>query len=186
MIAVSCVSKINSGNPQTDELTPEAGATIYGRVMCGERPLKNVSVSDGVTVVRTNSDGVYNLNSSKINGHVFISIPSGYTMAEASLPSAGFWKSLSKPNEFPERVDFALEQEDQSYSSVIVMGDIQIFNASSITNFKNTFISEVNRYLPLVNMWPVYGLTLGDMTWDWYWYNGEQVNIINYILSFIF
>ena len=183
MIAVSCVSKINSENPQTDELTPAAGATIYGKVMCGERPLKNVSVSDGVTVVRTNSDGVYNINSSKINGHVFISIPSGYTMAEASLPSAGFWKSLSKPNEFPERVDFALEQEDQSYSTVIVMGDIQIFNASSITNFKNTFISEVNKYLPLVNMWPVYGLTLGDMTWDWYWYNGEQVNMINYILA---
>lgn len=183
VIAVSCVSKINSENPQSDVLSPEAGATIYGRVMCGDRPLKNVSVSDGVTVVRTNSNGVYNINSSKVNGHVFISIPSGYTMAEASLPSAGFWKSLSKPNEFPERVDFALEQEDQSFSTVIVMGDIQIFNASSITNFKNTFISEVNKYLPLVNMWPVYGLTLGDMTWDWYWYNGEQVNMINYILA---
>ena len=183
LIAVSCVSKINSGNPQTDELTPEAGATIYGRVMCGERPLKNVSVSDGVTVVRTNSNGVYNLNSSKINGHVFISIPSGYTMAEASLPSAGFWKSVSKPDEFPERIDFSLEREDQSYSTIIVMGDIQIFSANSVNKFKDTFISEVNKYLPSINMWPVYGLTLGDMTWDWYWYNGEKVSIINYILA---
>lgn len=179
VIALSCQQKIKPEESQ--ELVPQSGATIYGKVMCGDRPLKNVSVSDGVHVVRTDADGVYNLNSSKINGHVFISIPSGYTMAEAVLPSAGFWKSTQKDAATPERVDFSLNKEDQAYSTVIVMGDIQIFNNASISQFYQTFVSEINEYLPSMNTGPVYGLTLGDMTWDWYWYNGGQVKIYEYL-----
>lgn len=179
VIAISCQQKIKP--EQAEELVPQNGATIYGKVMCGDRPLKNVSVSDGVQVVRTDADGVYNLNSSKINGHVFISIPSGYTMAEANLPSAGFWKSTKKDAATPERVDFSLNKEDQAYSTVIVMGDIQIYSNASIAKFYNTFVSEINDYLPTMNIGPVYGLTLGDMTWDWYWYNGGKVGISNYL-----
>ena len=183
LLAFSCQPKVNPENSQTDKLTPEAGATIYGRVMCGDRPLKNVSVSDGVTVVRTGNDGVYNIKSAKENGYVFISIPSGYTMAEASLPSAGFWKGLKTKSAIPERVDFSLVREDQAQSTMIVMGDIQIFSEKSVAEFNDTFIREINKYLPSINMWPVYGLTLGDMTWDWYWYHGDMIGITNYILA---
>ena len=105
----SCEKEITF-NPEA-ALTPQEGATIYGRVYCGDKPLKNVSVSDGVTVVRTDSEGVYNINSTKINGYVFVSVPSGYAMAGATAVSPKFWRSIDKSKKDPERVDFKLTEE---------------------------------------------------------------------------
>ena len=126
-------------NPEA-ALTPQEGATIYGRVYCGGKPLKNVSVSDGVTVVRTDSEGVYNIASSKINGYVFISVPSGYAMADATAVSPKFWMNVNKTKAEPERVDFKLVEENQDVFTMLLLGDTQLFNQNSINLFKNTVI----------------------------------------------
>lgn len=70
---------------KTAGLEPENGTTIYGIIACEGKGLKDVVVSDGVEVVLTNSDGVYQIKSEKRYGYVFISIPSGY-----EVPSMGF------------------------------------------------------------------------------------------------
>lgn len=164
-------------------LVPEEGATVYGRVLCGDRPLQGVSVSDGAVVVRTDSDGVYSISSAKKNGYVFISVPSGYAMADASSVSAGFWKSLTKAVDVPERVDFSLVEENQDLFTMLLLGDTQIFSDASIRMFNDIVVPELNTYVPSVATGPVYGLNLGDMTWDWYWYNGERVNPSHYLLA---
>ena len=169
-------------NPEA-ALTPQEGATIYGRVYCGDKPLKNVSVSDGVTVVRTDSEGVYNIASSKINGYVFISVPSGYAMADATAVSPKFWMSVNKTKAEPQRVDFKLVEENQDVFTMLLLGDTQIFNQNSINLFKNTVIPELNTYVSSVATGPVYGLNLGDMTWDWYWYNEGRVNPTHYLMA---
>ena len=164
-------------------LVPEEGATVYGRVLCGDIPLQGVSVSDGAVVVRTDSDGVYSISSAKKNGYVFISVPSGYAMADASSVSAGFWKSLTKAVDVPERVDFSLVEENQDLFTMLLLGDTQIFSDASIRMFNDIVVPELNSYVPSVATGPVYGLNLGDMTWDWYWYNGDKVGIDDYLLS---
>ena len=162
-------------------LVPEEGATVYGRVLCGDRPLQGVSVSDGAVVVRTDSDGVYSISSAKKNGYVFISVPSGYAMADASSVSAGFWKSLTKAVDVPERVDFSLVEENQDLFTMLLLGDTQIFSDASIRMFNDIVVPELNSYVPSVATGPVYGLNLGDMTWDWYWYNDDMVRIDDYL-----
>jgi hypothetical protein len=163
-------------------LVPEEGATVYGKVLCGDRPLQGVSVSDGAVVVRTDKEGVYNISSAKKNGYVFISVPSGYAMAEASAVSAGFWKSLTQAEDVPERVDFSLVEENQDLFTMLLLGDTQIFSEESIRLFNDIVVPELNTYVPSVATGPVYGLNLGDMTWDWYWYNGDRVRIDDYLL----
>ena len=176
---ISCEKKTNV-DPGT-ALQPAEGATIYGTVFCGGKPLKDVSVSDGETVVRTDNKGVYNISSPKTNGYVFISVPSGYVMADVSAVSAGFWKSVSKTSDAPERVDFSLLEENQELFTMLVMGDTQIFSQKSIKKFNETVVPEINSYVPSVATGPVYGLNLGDMTWDWYWYNDDMVRIDDYL-----
>lgn len=181
LVANSCEKEVQF-NPEA-ALTPQEGATLYGRVYCGDKPLKGVSVSDGVTVVRTDSEGVYNISSSKINGYVFVSVPSGYAMADATAVSPKFWQSVDKSEKGPERVDFKLVEENQDVFTMLVLGDTQIFNSNSVNLFRNTVIPELNTYVNSVATGPVYGLNLGDMTWDWYWYNGERVNPTHYLLA---
>lgn len=60
---------------------------IVGRVTCKGKPVAGVVVSDGELVVRTDSDGRYEMSSSKPCGYVFMSIPGGYeTAADGLIP----------------------------------------------------------------------------------------------------
>lgn len=154
-------------------IVPSPQATVYGRVFCGTAPIKDVVVSDGVATTSTDAQGVYNLPSAKKNGYVFVSLPSGYAAKGAISADAGFWRTLKAAPGVPERVDFELVQEDQSVHTMIAMGDIHIFDPYSLKAFQETFIPEINNYVNSVAGGPVYGLTLGDMTWDWYWYKNK-------------
>ena len=169
LIALSC--NVPEDMPSgTSDLSPESGATIYGRVTFGDRPVAGCVVSDGVLTVATDAGGEYHLPSAKKNGYVFISVPSGYTVSLDSGNAPRFWKSLRKDTKTPERVDFTLMEEDQTDYSMIVMADIHLYNESSASMFVSSFVKELNEYVAAVSDVPVYGLTLGDMTWDWYWY----------------
>lgn len=173
LLALSCSEKPLVNGQDTDGLVPSADATVYGVVSCGGNPVSGVVVSDGVEVVQTNKDGVYNLASKKRNSYVFISVPSGYCVKNTGVTSCMFWKTLKKGATQKERVDFSLVKEDQNRFKMIVMGDIHLYSNSTASRFVSTFVTEVNKYVKYVSTEPVYGLTLGDMTWDWYWYENN-------------
>ena len=67
----------NSGVDDKD-IELKAGNNVYGVVSCGANGVEGVVVSDGVEVVLTDKNGVYQFKSKKKLGHVFISVPSGY------------------------------------------------------------------------------------------------------------
>jgi hypothetical protein len=173
LLALSCSEKHLDNGKDADGVVPSATATVYGVVSCGGKPVSGVVVSDGVDVVQTGKDGVYNLASQKKNSYVFISVPSGYCVKNPGLASCMFWKTLKKNASQKERVDFTLVKENQSNFKMIVMGDIHLYSNTTASRFVSTFVTEVNRYVNYVSAEPVYGLTLGDMTWDWYWYENN-------------
>ena len=110
--------------------------------------------------------------SQKKNPYVFISIPSGYTVAsEGILPS--FMVYLIKPAATAERVDFNLFREDgQQNHTMLFFGDIHLANRNKDRVQFSEFVSDVNSYVSSVSG-PVYAMTLGDMTWDQYWYSND-------------
>ena len=174
LLLVSCgkEEKGNSGGKTGDGLKPASGMTVYGKVLCGGKGLAGVVVSDGVVTTQTNFDGVYQLPSKKHNGLVFIPMPSGYKVPVRYGATPGFWQPLHKDAKTAERVDFTLTRDrDQTSHTVLCMGDIHIYNASSSSLFQQYLVPELNKFATRSDLGPVVGLTLGDMSWDWHWYH---------------
>lgn len=143
--------------------------TVYGMVLCNGRPVKDVVVSDGYEVTKTDADGIYQLASEKKHKYVFISIPSGYTVKlDGSRPI--FFQYLVNSPSVKERVDFTLyEDSDQQKHTMLVMGDIHLAARNNDANQFTNFVNDINTYMSANSSTKFYGLTLGDLAWDQYW-----------------
>lgn len=171
----------------SDDIEIEDGQNLYGKVLCNGAPVENVVVSDGEEVVKTDAEGVYRITSAKTNGYVFISTPSGYTVNTTGiLPN--FYRTLNTDAATRERVDFNLvEDPGQENHTILVFGDMHLANRSNDDRQQfSRFTSEINSYLTANGGRKTYAITLGDMTWDLYWYTNnycfaEYLNDINVI-----
>lgn len=151
------------------EIELKEGNNVYGVVSCGKKGLKDVIVSDGVEVVKTNDKGEYQFKSQKEHKYIFISIPSGYeAMTEGILPK--MHHQLVKNVNEAERVDFLLnEAGDQTNHTMLFFGDIHLANRTKDRSQFSNFTSDVNAYLAANPGRKIYAMTLGDMTWELYW-----------------
>ena len=163
--------------PLNVTMTLPQNATVYGRVLCGEKPVSGVAVTDGENLVTTDADGYYSMSSTKPHGMVYISIPSGYTVRRGYGAVPEFYRYTVKEAGVPERIDFELiDDGDQTNHTMLLIGDIHLMGYNSngnqannnLTQF-NTLINEINRYVADNEGSKIYAMTLGDMTWDSYW-----------------
>lgn len=161
------------------DFTPDAGSSIYGIVSCEGKGVPNVVVSDGIEVVLTDEQGIYQMKSGKKWASVFISVPSGY-----EVPSVGilpqFYSRLVKPQDELERVDFTLSKTDQSSYSMLFFGDMHMANKSTDRLQFKDFAADINSYIGSHPDKKIYAATLGDMTWDIYWYSSKY-DFVNYL-----
>ena len=159
-----------SQGSEDNSIGPEVGSTVWGLVSCDGIGVPGVVVSDGVKVVATDSRGVYQMVSKKENGYVFISVPSGYEVASRGvLPQ--FHKQVAKAVNVCERIDFNLyESGDQTNHTMLYFGDMHMANRTKDRAQFSTFTSEINEYVKANPDEKIYAITLGDMTWDQFWY----------------
>lgn len=159
--------------PGADDLKPENGATIYGMVSCAGVPLEGVAVSDGFEVVRTDAKGIYQMKSNKYHKYVFISVPSGYeVISDGVFPE--IHKQLKKSLAVAERVDFSLNKaDDQTNHTMLIMGDMHMANRTNDRQQFTQFVTDVNNWVSSHTGEPIYGIQLGDITWDLYWYDNH-------------
>lgn len=171
------------------DIPDQNGKTVKGVIHINGTGLANVVVSDGYDVAETDQDGVYYLASNKRAGYVFVSIPGNYEVASnVNLPQ--FYKYLHGNPNLVEIVDFELTPANNENHVVISMADLHLANRNNdLTQLQNGFITDVNN---LINTYKaagkkVYGLTLGDLTWETYWYSNnfalpeyvQQINKVN-------
>lgn len=159
-----------------DVWEPAAGTTVYGVISSAEGPVANVVVSDGVDFAVSNDEGRYELKSKKALGYVFMSVPSGYDpVANGVMPVN--YKLLSAAATTPERVDFSVNKVDQSSYRVLFFGDMHLANRNDDIKQFGDLVNDVN-----TNgiKGKTYAITLGDMTWDLYWYD-QNFQFSNYI-----
>lgn len=159
------------------------GKNIYGIVLCDGEGVPGVVISDGVEVTKTNEEGIYYLESDKKYGYVWMSVPSGYEASSIGLLPE-FWQQLgSEDKTLTERFDFNLQKVNNDNFTLFVLGDMHLANRNSdIAQFKE-FATDFNATISNTPG-PKYGLTLGDMTWDLYWYDNsfsfsQYLNLIN-------
>lgn len=166
------------------DFKPDAGTTVYGIVSSAGVGVENVVVSDGAEVTVTNEKGIYQLKSAKKWGYVFISVPSGY-----EVPSVGvlpqFHRALKNSADVVERADFKLEKVDgQDSYKIFMLGDMHLANRTGDLGQFAQFTSDLTDYMTRHKGEKMYALTLGDMTWDLYWYSNsyyfpQYLNSIN-------
>lgn len=159
------------------DIKVEEGNSVYGVVICDGKGVEGVVVSDGYETALTNSEGIYQFRSGKKHGYVFISVPSGYEAASNGvLPR--IHAQLSNDSGIPERVDFYLnEAPGQDNHQMLVFGDMHLAARTSDAIQFAEFTNEVNAYVSSNPGKKIYALTLGDMTWEYYWYrNGYALN----------
>lgn len=165
--------KVTYSAPGSDPVKPDAGKNIYGQITCSGAPVANVVVSDGYEVVLTDERGIYQMKSDKKNPYVFISVPSGYEVTSNGVLPV-FHKNLLKSAAAAERVDFQLaDAGDQTNHTMLFLGDMHLANRTNDRNQFRTFTSEVNQYVKDHPKDKIYAMTLGDMTWDLFWYDNN-------------
>ena len=155
------------------DFTPDAGTTVYGVVSTADGPVSGVVVSDGLEVTTTDDRGIYQLRSDKQSGYVFLSIPSGYEApVDGVLPQ--FSKLLKGDAGTVERADFTLNKvEGQDEYKVFMLGDMHLANRTGDLQQFMDFTNDLNDYRSRHAGEKMYAITLGDMTWDLYWYSND-------------
>lgn len=148
------------------------GTTLKGRVMCDNKPVAGVVVSDGEQVVQTNERGYYYLSSTKPYGTIFISTPSGYAPQMKDGVRADFWAHTTAEAQVCERHDFNLREIDDKLQEVLFLTDTHFCNDPKREDFK--YFRELA--MPAINrvaeacVSDKLAICLGDITWDRFWY----------------
>ena len=150
---------------------PEAGTSVYGIVTCDGKGVPDVLVSDGELIVKTDANGIYQLKSAKKWRYVFVILPSGYEVpTQGILPE--FHAALSQGAGVAERRDFQLVKVDNDKFTLFVLGDMHLANRNGDLNQFKGVATTLNSCIAKAGG-SRYCLTLGDMTWDLYWYSNS-------------
>lgn len=152
-------------------LPDKEGMTVKGIVYNNGVGIPNVLVSDGYEVTTTDENGVYYLPSQKQTGFVFVSLPADYEApVEDNIPQ--FFKRLAGGSTV-EQKDFLLTPTTNTKHVVLAVADWHLANRNDdLSQYGSGFLPDVNG---LINDYSsanakVYGLPLGDGSWDAYWY----------------
>ena len=171
-------NRIFLDNIKVVELKSERGlATVSGTVSCAGIGVENVTVSDGYNVTTTNEHGEYSLLTKKENGYVFISVPGGYEMEQQGAGNQPtFFKRLEKGALEDESADFRLVYSNNDKHVLLTLADMHLANRNNdVSQFEKGLVSDANELIAKYTAegTKVYGLTLGDQSWDQYWYNNN-------------
>ncbi|MDQ8005541.1 MAG: calcineurin-like phosphoesterase family protein [Pedobacter sp.] len=153
-----------------------AGMTVKGSVFAGGVGLANVIVSDGVEVTKTDQNGIYYLKSAKNKDFVFVSIPGGYEVENSNGILPAFYKGFTTNANTVENIDFELKAVNNDKHVMLALGDMHLANRNNdVTQFQNGFLTDAAKTITKYKNegYKVYGLTLGDMTWETYWYDNN-------------
>ena len=154
------------------EIVEKEGYNLYGFISCDGVGVPGVVVSDGIEVTVTDEDGLYYLKSDEYNKVVFMSVPSGYeTTADGVIPK--FHKVLDGNSSTTERADWTLTKVDNTDHVMYVLGDMHLADRTKdLTQFSD-FTYDLNEQITANASKRQYALTLGDMSWDLYWYQNK-------------
>ncbi len=156
------------------DIPDKAGNNVKGVVYCGNEPVEGAVVSDGTSVVKTDVNGRYYLNSNKKREYVFVSIPSGYKVKTDKIYPQFFSKFSTADESVTEQHNFELTKTDKDNYVILGLADMHVANIRNTPKqFTERFIPDVNATIAEYKAQgkDVYCLSLGDESHDLYWYN---------------
>ncbi len=139
---------------------------VKGKVTSKGKPLNQVSVSDGYSVIQTNAKGEFSFEANPKSEFVFISLPSGYQIPQLDNGSANLFLTLDK-TKTNRSYNFELtpsKQKDDNHSFV-VLADPQIQKPDEAQMFLDQTIPDVIKTTKELDP-QIFGIGCGDLVWD--------------------
>ena len=150
--------------------TPRASGAVRVRgVVRGDgRPLAGVRVTDGLSVVDTDSDGVYELVSLSNRQFVSVSIPSGFEVPRSSVGTADFYRPIAAGagDEFEASFSLARSQVPDDAHTLLLLPDIQTELDWEMERFHAESVPDVIATVRSAQGQSVFGVACGDIMFD--------------------
>lgn len=149
--------------------------SIEGSVTCDGKGIAGVAVSDGINVVVTDAKGNYQLQSDKKYGYVFISTPSGYETNLVGNQPQFFKRITQNAKEIKETANFTLNKVDNKKHAVLAMADFHLARRNNDVAQFEKVADDINQTAQELKAqgYRVYGVSLGDESWDGFWYSNN-------------
>ncbi len=139
--------------------------TVYGYVKdTNGNPISGVAVSDGFSVVATDTKGYYSLDVSTDTWYIFISLPSEYEVPINEYGQPCFYQKY--PSNSPQ-YDFTLTPlaggKEEKFA-LVTLGDPQVSKDATLQRFLGEAVPGIKTHIQneLKDI-PCYGITLGDI-----------------------
>lgn len=146
--------------------SPKIGAIqVRGRVHHNGQGIVNVAVSDGFSVVVTDQQGNFQIETGDKSEFVFVSVPRGFVFPQ-DKGIARFYQPLAGGD---KRYDFNLEklETDDSKHNFVVWADTQMISQEDVDQLKAQSVPDL---ISLVKSYPkgslFHGIGCGDLVWD--------------------
>ena len=155
------------------QVPDKEGMNLKGMVFCEDAGVPDVLVTDGVQFTKTDENGYYWLNSTKVYQTVYLILPSGYKVkSTAAMPQ--FWATTDSDTSVCEQNNFELEVENNDAHTLLIATDIHLANRDKMPKdtkqFSEGWVKDVTDNFKNSSV-PVYCFNLGDFAWDVYWYD---------------
>ena len=139
---------------------------VYGYVKdTNGNPIKDVAVSDGFQVVKTDENGYYSMNVTKDTWYIYISLPAEYEVPINEFGQPCFYQPY--PSNSPQ-YDFTLTPlagGKEKKFALFTIGDPQVRNTSQFNRFNSEAVPAIKKHSQEVKATGIncYGITLGDI-----------------------
>ena len=154
--------------PVKQRIMPRRPVRIRGVVRSGSRSLGNVAVSDGVSVVRSASDGSFELVSDSSRRFVSLSVPAGYQIPIRANGTAGIFLPL-RPDPHDEMALSwelaALDGSDERHS-VFLLADPQTLDMEDVGRFHAETVPDIQQSIASLGDRAIFGVGCGDLMFD--------------------
>ncbi len=147
---------------------PTDPVRVRGRVEAGARGLPGVSVSDGLSVVRTDADGSFELVSAPGAEFVFVSLPAGMEIPRNPTGTARFYEPLRPDPRGEQTVRFSLTRgsADDASHALLLLADIQTLDEEDLRRFHEETVPDVQATVRALGDVPAFGVSCGDIMYD--------------------
>ncbi|MGB2957861.1 MAG: calcineurin-like phosphoesterase family protein [Bacteroidota bacterium] len=155
-------------SPLPFEVMTRRGIRVRGAVRAGGRGLSGVAVSDGISVVRSGTDGAFELVTDSSRPYIFLSLPSGYEIPTGPAGTASLYKPLrpNKANEMDTVWDLApLPVPDRSHA-FLLLADPQTRDTDDVNLLHSQTVPDLQSTLKTLGSLPVFGVGCGDIMYD--------------------
>ena len=126
------------------------------------KPISDVAISDGFTVVATDKDGFYMMKPSTDAWYVYYSIPANCEVLNTARGPKFYTRIDSNTKEYNFDMKLRPGGEKEAKFALLTFADPQVSNSTGLNRFKNEAIPAIKAFVKASDI-PCYGITLGDV-----------------------